>query len=403
MRILLMFGKRFCPFLFIGFCIGLLLGCSDNAFQRSSQGQLNSSSQGTDAGPGPVPEVLNPPSTSFSVMNTKACFFGAGGSMTNSIYEVNSKSKRTQASLLLWRVAERKGGKLLHCGQITPDADGRFKAVEKSKMTLSIPKEIADFDPSDYTLDILEDSDGDGTCSDKDKIVGSSASMPRGNFGDGPFMSSADDNDLSFVLTTSLLTAALDIDDDNCDSVEPRSPDCECDELEEPLVIDFGGDGYQLTSASGGVQFDIDNSGRLKQVAWTATSGNDAFVARDLNGNNRIDGGHELFGTATVNPNGSLAANGFEALISRDNGDMTLNANDEVYSQLLLWFDRNKNGISEPGELEALSSRISSLKLKYKVSDKEDSHGNRIYAESTATLLNGDAVSAADVWLTLAK
>ena len=77
---------------------------------------------------------------------------------------------------------------------------------------------------------------------------------------------------------------------------------------------------YRLTSAVDGVPFDIDADGVLDQVAWTSTDSDVAFLVLDRNDNGVIDDGSELFGTATRKRDGSLAADGFDALLDLDGG-----------------------------------------------------------------------------------
>ena len=108
---------------------------------------------------------------------------------------------------------------------------------------------------------------------------------------------------------------------------------------------------FPLTTREAGVLFDLNGDGRLEQFAWTTPDTATAFLAIDRNGNGTIDSGQELFGDATL-PN---VGNGFAALrlMGQHNNVGGINAEDELYAKLLLWTDRNHNGYSEAGELQA--------------------------------------------------
>jgi len=151
-----------------------------------------------------------------------------------------------------------------------------------------------------------------------------------------------------------------------------------------PILIDVAGNGFSLTNAYDGVNFDMGGDGRREPIAWTTAATDDAWLVLDRNRNGRIDSAKEMFGNFTEQTQGSVPANGFLALAEFDklsnggNADGLIRKNDSVFKTLRLWQDLNKNGISEASELRSLEQLgLKTIELDYEESKRTDQHGNQ--------------------------
>jgi hypothetical protein len=199
---------------------------------------------------------------------------------------------------------------------------------------------------------------------------------------------------------------SLDCSDSGTDDVSRAGNGCD-----SPIVIDVAGDGYRLTSVRDGVWFDLDADGVPEQVAWTRAESDNAFLALDRNGNGRIDDGAELFGNGTPAYAGRReprADNGFEALKFTEGAsyggvsrvDDRIDARDAVFEHLLLWTDRNHNGVSEPEELRrVVDTDLVAISTDYRKSPRRDRYGNEFRLRAKSWWRDGSMRPVFDVWL----
>jgi hypothetical protein len=104
----------------------------------------------------------------------------------------------------------------------------------------------------------------------------------------------------------------------------------------DPLLLDLNGKGITTVGLDAGLHFDHDGNGLKELTGWVAQG--DGMLMLDKNGNGLLDDGSELFGDWMLLPDGTQAANGFQALIYYDaNSDGKIDAQDPIWSQLRIW------------------------------------------------------------------
>ncbi|MCG9602970.1 hypothetical protein L1D16_19635 [Vibrio sp. Isolate31] len=130
----------------------------------------------------------------------------------------------------------------------------------------------------------------------------------------------------------------------------------------DPLILDLDGNGVSLTEST---YFDHNANGIANRTEWVSSS--DGLLVLDRDGNGTIDSGRELFGDNTLVVNGNTASDGYAALEVYDlNSDNVIDTGDEVFDQLKVWVDENSDGVSQEYELKTLSSLgIKSIDLNH--------------------------------------
>jgi hypothetical protein len=133
---------------------------------------------------------------------------------------------------------------------------------------------------------------------------------------------------------------------------------------------------YTLTSAAGGVAFDVDGDGHLDQVAWTEAGSDVAFLALDRDGDGRIRSGEELIGDRTM-PGARNGVSALTQLAAHPEPLSTVHSGIALFERLRLWRDANHNGMSEVDELKPAADELAAIGLGYTPHRRLDGHGNQ--------------------------
>ena len=158
----------------------------------------------------------------------------------------------------------------------------------------------------------------------------------------------------------------------------------------DPVILDLDGDGIDFFAVGESTaRFDMDADGFREATGWI--TGDDAFLALDINRNGVIDDITELFGDATTS--------GFVAMAELDsNGDGVLSSADADFSKLRLWRDLDGDGETDAGELRGLGSqRIVSIDLDY-TEVNFTAQGNLVHETGVYTRSNGVSRAIVDAW-----
>jgi len=169
-----------------------------------------------------------------------------------------------------------------------------------------------------------------------------------------------------------------------------------CGGFFSPLMVFFDKDLPKFTAK---VKFPLNPKGLTN---WPEKGSKGALVAMDRNGDGKITSANELFGDGQ-----DKVKNGFEALRELDsNKDGVIDEKDKDFGKLVLWFDKNADGVSQKEELVPLKSRIKSISLKYEsnttaIKDRAElrERGTFVFVENGKEK-TGDII---DVWFAAGK
>ncbi len=126
--------------------------------------------------------------------------------------------------------------------------------------------------------------------------------------------------------------------DPPCDNIEYVCVEGYCSNC-SPIVIDVLGNGFDLSDAPDGVDFDLNADSIANRISWTRAGSDDAWLVLDRDDNEMIDDGTELFGTVTSQPasdepNGFLALAEFDDPAKGGNDDGRIDKRDAVFPYL---------------------------------------------------------------------
>ncbi len=164
-----------------------------------------------------------------------------------------------------------------------------------------------------------------------------------------------------------------------------------------------------LTAPEDGVMFDLLGkrvNHKTVQTAWFATAQTENYYLALPNKNGLVLGIDQLFGDATLGPDGKYASQGFAALAKYDDGhDKIISEDDEVFTQLRLWKDDNLDGIAQPSELYTLEEKgVVAIDLRFDKRYREaDKHGNVTMYKSVVLMKDGQYGLVYDLYLRYIK
>lgn len=196
-----------------------------------------------------------------------------------------------------------------------------------------------------------------------------------------------------------------------------QAGDALCDERSSPLVVHVTSDvnrprPIELSSPADGVDFDLLGAAdgyQSVRISWFTNQDYLLLALPDAAG--QVKGIDQLFGNATLGPDGRFADNGYAALSKYDGttvdghfrvarSDGRIDHRDPIFQRLRLWQDRNFDGVSQAGELIPLrAARVAYIDLDFSSDYAEtDQYGNRTMMKSVVGYMDGTLDLIFDLW-----
>jgi len=187
-------------------------------------------------------------------------------------------------------------------------------------------------------------------------------------------------------------------------------------DFSSPITLDLNKnnkiDLISVNDSPKAVYFDHNGDGKKHLSGWVAKE--DGLLALDIDGNQKITSGLELFGehshieikSKDKSKKIKNFNNGFLALAQYDdNQDGKIDKKDSIYRLLKVWRDKNNNGIGEKNELVSLKNlKIRSVNLKYQKNLNQTSKSYVVSKDNEIRLIGdytdttGIKHKLADVW-----
>ena len=157
--------------------------------------------------------------------------------------------------------------------------------------------------------------------------------------------------------------------------------------LESTIPAQNGRSQIELTPPERGVRFDLDGDGVRELVSWTQPNADVAFLGIDFDGDGRIGDGRELVGSR-MRSDSSSGADALHNLL-REVDSVSRGAvqgGDRLYDRLLLWVDRDHNGVCETSELRLAKELFTRVGLGFRIVTLLDKHGNIFWLQGWTEL-----------------